>query len=40
MAYGTIVFCGHLIQASFSNLSVFVTPDTATGNQYCCHIFM
>jgi hypothetical protein len=34
MAYGTIAFCGHLIQASFSNLSVSVTSDKATGNHY------
>jgi hypothetical protein len=38
MAYGTITFCGNLIQASFSNLSVSATSDKATGNQYYCYV--
>jgi len=37
-AYDTIVYCGHLIQASVTHLSVSVIPDKATGNQYYCYI--
>jgi hypothetical protein len=37
-AYATIVYCGHLIQGSFTHLSVSVIPDKATGNQ--CYYYI